>query len=206
MHKRQNFLALLSVILLLCVMGGRTALFVALFDAILRFGPDDHQLSILALFMALALVLAVPVAAYFSTHAKKKGQRQLATAAMIGAAAGDGYFNIAEALILAQESATLRQFAGTKLQLFFDFGVVLIGVLPTLLTLAMMRLVGSLSERKASGDEANPSGQSGTGWPRKCAVCGKVLFASREAQGHWRADDHRAWKQANPGAERYISA
>lgn len=205
-HKYQKSFPLVAAVLLLLVMGGRTALFVALFDAIARFGSADAQLTPFAVLFAVALVIAVPGSAFWRARAKKKAIRRYATVAMVGAALTDGYFNVAEALILAQDSAALAQFDGTGLQLFFDVGVVLIGVMPTLLTLALMQLVGSLDSEVKAGTQAAEAVRSGKGWPKKCVVCGEILFAARIAQGHWRANDHREWRVKNPKKERYIEA
>jgi hypothetical protein len=115
-----------SYLLLMIVMGGRTALYWSHFDTLLPIG----DLTIFSIVFACALALTVPASSYYrSKSAKGTGTHRTATFVMSGAAITDGVFNVSEAILL------------------------LVGLAPTLLTIGLASLAGSLTakqERKQS--------------------------------------------------------
>lgn len=126
---------------LLIVMGGRTALFVSNFDA-LKIGNFD--ITPLSALLAAALILAVAGAAYVrGSTAKNERKHITASRVMYGAAILDGWFNVSEAVLLADKSGVFNQFADNRfLQIWMWATAVLVGVGPTLLTMGLATLDG----------------------------------------------------------------
>lgn len=135
----------LSYIFLLIVMGGRTALFVSKLDAIL---PLDEALGIpveltpLSVFLAIALIMAVPGAAMWRGQAERgSATRKVATTAMVTAAFLDGWLNVSEAVYLATQRGVFDEFTGF-VRWWMWATVVMVGVGPTILTVLLAWLVG----------------------------------------------------------------
>lgn len=142
----------LSYIFLLIVMGGRTALFVSKLDAIL---PLDKALGIpveltpLSVFLAVALIMAVPGAAMWRGQAERGSAiRRVATTAMISAAFLDGWLNVSEAVYLATQRGVFDEFTGF-VQWWMWATVVMVGVGPTILTVLLAWLVGEQTKDAA---------------------------------------------------------
>lgn len=154
MYKRASFVTI-SYILLLVVMGGRTALFVSLFDQLVVLPLGGAHITLLSILLAVALILAVSGGAWHRAHAKK-GSRgwQIASFAMYGAAVADGWFNTAEAYYLANET---QVFAGqpSALRIFLLVTTGLIGIAPTVLTMLLASLAGSLDAKASSSRPAS---------------------------------------------------
>lgn len=133
-----------SYLLLLLVMGGRTALFVSRFDSLFKI--PGFGLTPLSIVLALALILAVSAGAYIRGNSNKnERKRSTATWVMFGAAGLDGWFNVSEAIILAEGSGAFDQFAGTYVIYWMWLTAILVGVGPTLLTMGLASLSGELS-------------------------------------------------------------
>lgn len=130
----------LAYTLLMIVMGGRTALFVAQFDVLLRFG----DLTAFAILLAVALAIAVPAGSYYRARASKgTSTRKIGAWVMFGAAFIDGAFNISEAIILANDANVFADFTGFT-RLWLEFTLLLVGIGPTLLTVGLASLAGSV--------------------------------------------------------------
>jgi hypothetical protein len=148
----------LAYIFLLIVMGGRTALFVSKLDAIL---PLDQALGVpveltpLSIFLAIALIMAVPGAAVWRGQARRgSSTRNVATVAMITAAFLDGWLNVSEAVYLATQRGVFDEFTGF-VRWWMWATVVMVGVGPTLLTVLLAWLVGE--QTKEAVQEATSS-------------------------------------------------
>jgi hypothetical protein len=143
----------LSYLLLLIVMGGRTALFVSHFDS-LKVGSFD--ITPLSFVFALALILAVAGGAYARGATTKNDRKHsTATRVMFGAAILDGWFNVSEAVILADRTGVFNQFAANRPVLYWMWATaVLVGVGPTLLTMGLATLAGEV-DRTTRQQESN---------------------------------------------------
>lgn len=137
------FFVTLSYVLLLIVMGGRSALFVANFDTLVQFG----ELTVLAILFAIALAFAVPAGAYVrAREPKNSNAHKIGGWVVIGAAVTDGAFNISEAILLATESGVFTGYSGIVLYWLY-FTLLLVGLAPTLLTIGLASLAGSLARK-----------------------------------------------------------
>lgn len=130
-----------SYLALLIVMGGRTALFVSHFDA-LKIGNFD--ITPLSALLAAALIGAVAGAAYVRGSTSKHERKHVtASRVMYGAAILDGWFNVSEAVLLADASGVFNQFSDNRFLLIWMWATaVLVGVGPTLLTMGLATLDG----------------------------------------------------------------
>ena len=168
-----------AYLLLMIVMGGRTALFVAHFDTLIHLG----EVTIIAILFAVALALAVPGAAY-ARSISRKGSNAHRTAGwvMIGAAVTDGAFNVSEAILLANETGIFTEFVGL-VQYWLYFTLLLVGVAPTVLTIGLASLAGLLMKSDSS---------SGRNTRTRIALAVEhTAAASPSMDAHWtRIDRH----------------
>jgi hypothetical protein len=142
--QRKAWFVTAAYVALLIVMGGRTALFVANFDALFAVSIFGSTITPLSVLMAVALAFAVAGTSWWRAHySKSANARKVATAAMIGSVTLDGAFNISEAIILATDTGIISEYAGI-VRVWLWFTVLLIGVGPTLLTMGLASLAGSV--------------------------------------------------------------
>lgn len=167
---KQANLVILAYLALLLVMGGRTALFVSNFDNLLVIDIFGGNITGLSILLAVALMLGVAGTAWRRVHYKKGSvQYRTATATMIGAVVLDGAFNVSEAIMLATEAGTIEQYTG-PVQWWLWFTVGLVGIGPTLLTVGLASLAGSVDydvqrqsakRRRRTSNAVQSSGSSG---------------------------------------------
>jgi hypothetical protein len=134
----------LAYILLLVVMGGRTALFTSKLDSL--FTIDGLNLTPLSILLALALILTVSGAAYArGKSGKNERVHGMATYVMIGGVVLDGILNISEAVYLADGTGVFDQFVDNRFVLYWMWGTtILVGVGPTLLATGLAMLAGEI--------------------------------------------------------------
>jgi hypothetical protein len=137
----------ISYLMLMLVMGGRTALFASNFDNLITLRSGDSRLTAIAVLLALSLILAVEVGAYHrGVNQKGSNAYRRASRVMVGAASLDGLFNVTEAFLLATETGIYSAYQPPLLWLTW-LSTGLLGIGPTLLTIWLAELAGELDKR-----------------------------------------------------------